>query len=181
MEKSNKGLIAIIIILIIALIFSFGYIVQNKKLAAERSKTSSSKNTLKTEVKEISMCETNDIITEITAKSLKDSLNKYLYEKGLIYNPNLTKMEMNEVSYYAYNNDDESIRYYKINGIYQCNNQEMDCFYQEGEKNINEDGTINYTKIVTIQKEDTNEYYLKEVSDVIPNIDILTEVNEEIA
>ena len=93
----------------------------------------------------------------------------------------LTKMEMNEVSYYAYNNDDESIRYYKINGIYQCNNQEMDCFYQEGEKNINEDGTINYTKIVTIQKEDTNEYYLKEVSDVIPNIDILTEVNEEIA
>lgn len=181
MEKSNKALIAVILILLIALIFSFGYIVQNKKFSSSKGRSNSNQSTLKTEVKEISVCDNNNMITEITASSLKNVLNKFLYEKGLVYSPNLTKLEMKEVNYYAYNNDDESIRYYKINGVYQCTNPAMDCFYQTNEKTYNEDGTINYTKIITIKKEEANKYYLQEVTDEITNLELLTEVNEVLA
>ena len=53
----------------------------------------------------------------------------------------------------------------------------MDCFYQTNEKTYNEDGTINYTKIITIKKEEANKYYLQEVTDEITNLELLTEVN----
>ena len=100
MEKSNKALIAVILILLIALIFSFGYIVQNKKFSSSKGRSNSNQSTLKTEVKEISVCDNNNMITEITASSLKNVLKKFLYEKGLVYSPNLTKLEMKEVNYY---------------------------------------------------------------------------------
>lgn len=186
--SKNNG---IIIFLIVALCISIGVIVylymsQGQQKCAECEKcvecapceTDASNDATEPPQDETIGSYPNLYTTNPTKENIITLFDRYLHVKGFIYEPNLTEIKYDKVTYLGYENN---IRYYKVSGSYTCVATGVECYYSpQGNDPVYGSTYELDSGILVVEVTNNDEMYtLKDMVSGLPNSNY-TQVNQEI-
>ena len=118
-----------------------------------------------------------------TTNPTKDNVitlfDRYIHVKGLIYEPYLTEVKYNKVTYVGYKGN---VRYYEVSGTYTCVSTNVECLYLP-QTNEPVSGSMYEIKNVVLALEVTDNdemYTVKEIDSLVSLGNDFTPVNQEI-
>ena len=102
-----------------------------------------------------------------------------MHVKGFVYEPNLTEIKYDKVTYAGY---EGNVRYYNVSGTYTCVATGVQCFYLPQENEPISDTTYAFTNVLLAVEVTNNDemYTVKGLETVVSLSDNFVSINQEI-
>ena len=151
-EKSNSGLIVLVILLIVCVLGLAGYIVYDKINETSTSNLSKTTTTNVVKDKEKSDVETKDNIAnqDIEPSKLIELTKEYYIQNNYYKEQEVEWLEVSSIRYLGYTTEN---KYYVLSGNYRCNDLSSNCVYNEQTELVDDNNIYLFKTIIVLNND----------------------------